>query len=732
MIEYAAIHYGLTNEMVESYTEYPSKEEMVNDLISRNIGMDFDKGKLYDWEKLAKKKKGMDLEKYWLAMKLQNNLGDISKIDQLPEADMWFYSFCCQDISIAGKQKGLLTECHDCGNKFNPMELPLEERDKCPICGSTNVKGSRSGLLKEVERLIVKAIETNTAPKYLCLENVKNLVGKQFKPDFDAWVERLSELNYNTYYQVLNAKNCGVPQNRERVFAFSIRKDVDTSKFKFPLPFDTGIRLKDILEKKVDEKYYINTERADNLINQLIAKGQLKGQRECCDSTINDPNVKDISNAIIARYDAGIQNKKSIGLAVCEPDNDVTNQPILVKNYGDLYVKNLDNSVTLKARDWKGWDTYGSVAIVEETNNQSRLGGMFDGDTKHQAGSVWDKEGVSPTLDTMAGGLRQPCVVDESLPKERFFRQAIETFNENNCSEGDTIDAFNKRVNKSGYCPTLTTRPEGFKTAILPVVKEEKSKSIWKDINSHYKISNKGIVVDVVNKCQVEEIDGKVELEVKDKVAKFPIEALMNKYFSEQTHENSVIVQKVGDRGTNNYSVHDYSNCIPANPMSDRGQLLVEEDTTKPICVGNTTPSGKSQCNAVYSTDGVSQTLCAGTHGYATGSIIDNSETNQNNTNQKYRIRKLTPRECFVLMGFTFEDTDKCKAIGASNSALYKAAGNSIVTNCISLLFEHLYKAQYDSSYICTDQKIIAPTVKENHGTVTGIIEENFHNPQTE
>ena len=64
MIEYAAIHYGLTNEMIESYTEYPSKEEMVNDLISRNIGMDFDKGKMYDWEKLAKKKKGMDLEKY--------------------------------------------------------------------------------------------------------------------------------------------------------------------------------------------------------------------------------------------------------------------------------------------------------------------------------------------------------------------------------------------------------------------------------------------------------------------------------------------------------------------------------------------------------------------------------------------------------------------------------------------------------------------------------------------
>jgi DNA (cytosine-5)-methyltransferase 1 len=378
------------------------------------------------------------------------------------------------------------TTCNECGHKYNPMKLDVEHRYICPNCGSDDIKGTRSGLLLEVERLLIKSIETNTAPKYLCLENVKNLVGTQFKPDFDAWVKRLEHLGYNTYWKVLNAKECAVPQNRERVFAFSIRKDIDTTKFTFPAPFDNGLRLKDILEPMVDEKYYINTERANNLIQQLIDKGYL--------------------------------NAKSI----------------LERNQATEVTKPVDVANTLMARDWKGYGNQEMIAIVESQNVDvaERIGGMFDGDTRHQAGSVWNTNGLAPTLDTMQGGLRQPCIV---------------------------------------------------------------------------------------------------------------------------------------------------------------------EDTAKPIRVGNTTPSGKSQCNAVYSTEGVSQTLCAGTHGYATGSILEKHEC-------IYRIRKLTPRECFKLMGFEFSDWDKCVVLGVSNTAGYKAAGNSIVTNCISLIFEHLYKAQYNEWHICTDE----------------------------
>ena len=618
IVECAAIHCGLTNEMVENYKDYPSKEEMAQSLTDRRIGYDFQKNKQYDWFKLAKKKKGMDLEKYWLAAKLTNNLGDISKIDKLPECDVLTFSSPCTDYSIAGKQEGSLNTCNACGHKFNPFDYDVEERYNCPTCGSDDIQGTRSGLLKEVERLLINSIKEGEAPKYLLQENVDALVSKKFKPDFEAFCRRLENLNYSVYWTVLNAKECGIPQNRRRLFMIGIRKDIDTGKFTFPLPFDTGVRLKDILEKNVEEKYYINTERASNLIQQLVEKGQLKGQRECCDSTINDPNVRDVSNAIIARYDAGISNYRQTGLAVAEP------QPILVKNQGTEYVKDLDESVTLKARDWKGWDNYGSTAIVEseKIDKADRIGGMFDGETKHQAGSVWNTNGLAPTLDTMAGGLRQPCVVDE-----------------------------------------------------------------------------------------VDTIVSSEEVKLKSKARVF-----------------------------------DFDEC-------------------KPICVGNTTPSGKSQCNAVYSTEGVSQTLCAGTHGYATGSILeeqfkqneikqnvevigikqatkkgyiecelpgcadlsypssttrrgrvqDNGQTSPTITATEtgvhyiesvYRIRKLTVRECFKLMSFEFEDWDKCAAIGISNSAGYRAAGNSICCCCISLLFEHLYKAQYDESYICTDEKM--------------------------
>ena len=121
-----------------------------------------------------------------------NNLGDIKRIKALPSADLWTYSFPCQDISVAGKGAGIK-------------------------------EGTRSGLLFEVERLLNVANEEGTLPKYLLLENVKNLVSKKFKADFDRWLDFLSSLGYTNYWQILNAKDYGIPQNRERVFCVSLR-----------------------------------------------------------------------------------------------------------------------------------------------------------------------------------------------------------------------------------------------------------------------------------------------------------------------------------------------------------------------------------------------------------------------------------------------------------------------------------------------------------------------------
>lgn len=155
------------------------------------------------------------------------NYGDISKVAKLDYADLWTYGFPCQDISQAGHQAGI-------------------------IKGET-----RSGLLYEVERLLSVAAEHEELPKYLILENVKNLVGKKFIKQFEAWLSCLDELGYNSYWQVINAKDCGIPQNRERVFAVSIRKDIDNG-FAFPQPQTLQCSMDDFLEENVEEKYFLS------------------------------------------------------------------------------------------------------------------------------------------------------------------------------------------------------------------------------------------------------------------------------------------------------------------------------------------------------------------------------------------------------------------------------------------------------------------------------------------
>ena len=190
----------------------------------KRIGVDYEVVGISEIDKFA-------LKSYEQIHGEVNNYGDISKIDSdnLPDFDLFTYSFPCQDISMAGKQAGLKE-------------------------GS----GTRSGLLWECE----KVIEVKR-PKYLLMENVKNLVGKKFKADFDKWLERLEELGYTNYWQVLNAKDYGIPQNRERVFCVSILGE--HTPYEFPKGFQLDLRLKDILEDEVEEKFYLSKKQVDRI-----------------------------------------------------------------------------------------------------------------------------------------------------------------------------------------------------------------------------------------------------------------------------------------------------------------------------------------------------------------------------------------------------------------------------------------------------------------------------------
>lgn len=169
------------------------------------------------------------------------NFGDISKIywDNIPDFDLFTYSFPCTDISSAGRQKG------------------LEEGSR-----------TRSSLLWECK----KAIEAKK-PKYLLMENVKALTQKKFLPYLHEWDRYLRGLGYTNFTKVLNAKNYGVPQNRERVFMVSILGD---AWYDFPKPFELDKVLKDVLETNVDDKYYLSPKLIDCFI-RMTDKAKKKG-----------------------------------------------------------------------------------------------------------------------------------------------------------------------------------------------------------------------------------------------------------------------------------------------------------------------------------------------------------------------------------------------------------------------------------------------------------------------
>ena len=143
------------------------------------------------------------------------NLGDITLLDETKLSP--FTMICggspCQDFSVAGKQKGSVWSCKECEHEYNPLTVHWSKRDKCPHCDSKNIDKTRSSLLVEYLRVI-----RANKPNFGIYENVKNIVGKQFKETFKMFTDELEEYGYEVHWKVLNAKDYGIPQNRERVY----------------------------------------------------------------------------------------------------------------------------------------------------------------------------------------------------------------------------------------------------------------------------------------------------------------------------------------------------------------------------------------------------------------------------------------------------------------------------------------------------------------------------------
>ena len=418
------------------------------------------------------------------------NLGDISKIDvnDIPQHDLFTYSFPCQDLSVAGKQKGL-------------------------------GKGTRSGLLYECEKVI-----EHCRPKYLLLENVKNLVGKKFKDDFDKWLEYLEGLGYTNYWKVLNAKNYGVPQNRERVFVVSILGEHEPFEFPKPIPLDKCIA--DILEEQVDEKYYLSEE--------IQKRFKITNQNKNILGTTK-PDFRTIGQRDL------VYNKEGIMGALVATDykqpKQIAEKPILVggigeKNFGKQYRQGNrvydSNGIAMCLTSQPVGNAGGNSYLykVDEINQV----GMLDIKGNEQIRRVYGDNGVSPTLNTMQGGNRQPKIIEY---------------------KGKEIE--------------------------LPCIG--------------------------------------------------------------------------ASRGRN-----------PENPSS----RVAGEPTEQRLEIN---------------TNGTSNT-------------ITTVQKDNYAIEESFRIRKLTPRECFRLMGMRDADIDKIQEAGISNTQQYKLAGNSIVVDVLEAIFKNLFKGE--------------------------------------
>lgn len=269
------------------------------------------------------------------------NLKDICSVetDDLPkDIDMITYGFPCQDISQCGKQKGF-----------------------------TNKDGTltRSGLFFEALRII-----EDTRPKIAICENVKALVGKRFTIEFKIVLDSLRDAGYRNYWSVLNSKDYGIPQNRERVFIISIRDDIDHG-FQFPKKRELKLRLRDLLEETVDEKYYLS----DKMLDVILSSGT-----------------------------KNFHYKPEIDLEIARP---------LVTTMHKMHRAGTDNYVS---ESFVQNDEKMEIEDCLKIREVTRLFNIYGHTGGNYAGNVFDKDGISPAILAAQGGNRQPMIIDDFLP----------------------------------------------------------------------------------------------------------------------------------------------------------------------------------------------------------------------------------------------------------------------------------------------------------------------------
>lgn len=609
----------------------------------------------------------------------EKNLWDVKAIDldNLANFDLLTWGFPCQDISVAGKAKGLKLKCNACDKEFNLSEL-IEAT--CPHCRSQEISSStRSGLYFEGLKVLLKK-----KPKYSIIENVKGLTNKKNRKNLEQILQDLEDAGYNNYWKVLNAKNYGVPQNRERIFIISIRKDIKQD-FQFPEGFDSGIRLKHILEPEVAEKYYIPQERCERLLKDLKEK------------------IKSSPNNVIQLTNPSFSQQRVYSAEGNAPSLAAGNRGGGKESYEILEVHGNSDSTPIKLfdipkqilndneRQRRVYSPEGISPTILARNDNAKIlqVGKLDMRGSEQVRRVYNPEGLSPTLDTMQGGHRQPKIITYDVSTKVYMRKY----------KVDTKELQQVLYEAKKKC-SLSNK--GIAESLQrPVTMVEH----WFRTDSSFSIPAPDVWFELKALLQIDtdEFDAPITVfEEKDGVYE-----KSNRIYDEEGIAPTLT------------SATPYEKILTKEPCTPNElEFLGGIDTGKKwLEDGKTYSRNFKQGNRVYSPEGIacSQTANGGGLGGATGlyAVYDpynrtlpkdqeattTLRTNYSNGNAQLiciedyvlRIRKLTPLECFLLMGFDKGDFDILKKHGFSDTRLYKMAGNSIVVNVLEYIFEQLF-----------------------------------------
>ena len=459
----------------------------------------------------------------------------------------------CQDISVAGKQAGFKDEN---GNK------------------------TRSGLFFDALR-IIKYVQ----PKVAIAENVKNLTGKKFKNEFEIVLNSLDEAGYNCYWKVLNAKNFGVPQNRERVFIVSIRKDIDNGLFQFPDETQIDLRLKDVLESDVDEKYYLS-EKAMSKIKFLDIDYE-RTDRILVEASLN-------------------------------PEKKVQDRARVLSSQGLCQ--------TICSTDYKDPAKILQVAQIYPNSGNP------------QAGRIYDVDGISPSIDTCSGGNRMPKVINGDIKPRLIGGIGEQNF-------GKQYRQGNRIYDSDAIAMALTSSPVGNngENSYLYKVTSAAMRARNNDVGDYEQ------VVEISDR----EISNSITTVQKDSLTCEKHIPLEPNVLSPKRTEYGKSIRKMYESGHIKESRHNMTAMVPR-------------------------------------TDGICNTLTT---------VQKDNYLYEPIFELFFRVRRLTPKECWRLMGFTDEDFEKAKVAlnerffkgkNKSNSQLYKQAGNSIVVQVMESIYKQL------------------------------------------